>query len=265
MNYRTLLLLPLLALLTGCGEEANLMTLELDPADPSVAIDARSSDDCPSYDELQATSVTCEDFSSCADLAGKRPLSFTSGAPPITITGQQPNEPDGVTLGLCGNPLARHPFSFSFRNTRDNPAAVFTLPHIGRVRQGEFYVCVRPYLDPVATGPIPFPIPGLYDPTVEAENFPYDLYPACNDITGSITFVAANGDELSIALEADAFPDCANTELYTLVGQWQVTGGTGRFADATGGGCMTGSGWADPFDPTPGAPDLWYYEGGIDY
>jgi hypothetical protein len=259
MRPTTFFTLALLAsLLVGCTPD----TAPLNPT-AEIPIDARSSDDCPSYDELLATSATCEDFSSCADLAGKRSFSFTTGIPPMT-TGQQPNEPVGLTLGLCGNPLAGHPFSFSFSRTGINPAAVITIPRLGRMQQIEFYACVRPYLDPATTGPIPFPLPG-YVPPEDPADFPYDLYPACNDITGSITFVAANGDELSIVLEADAFTDCANPELYTVVGQWEVIGGTGRFDDATGGGCITGSGPANPFAPAPGVPDFWQYEGGIDY
>lgn len=262
MNYRTLVILPLLALLVGCEEETALLTPELDPAETAVAIDARSSDDCIPYEDLVGTAPTCEDFSGCADLAGKRSFTLMTGAPPIAITGQ-PDEPDQQILGLCGNPLAGHPFSFSFSEVVDNPSQVFVSRYLGRMQSIEYSVCVRPYLDPETTGPIPFPIPGLYDPA--AGDFPYELYPACNDLVGEYTLVAANGDELSFTIRADGFPDCDNPELYALVGEWEVTGGTGRFADATGGGCMTGSGAANPFVPNPDAPDLWTLEGGIDF
>jgi hypothetical protein len=242
-------------LLVGC-------TPDTTPLHPTSELDFRSSEDCQSYEDLQMTSSTCEDFSSCADLVGKRPFSITFGDPPTAITGQ-PNEPDVTELGLCGNPLASHPFSFSFSERVDNPAEVYVSRYLGRVQSVEYAICVRPYLDPETTGPIPFPITGLYDPA--AGDFPYELYSACNDMVGSYTIVAANGDELSLAFEADGFPDCDNPDLYALVGQWTVTGGTGRFADATGGGCMTGSGWANPFALNPGASDIWTLEGGIDF
>ena len=244
-------------LLLGC-------TPDTAPLNPTAELDFRSSDDCQSYDELQTTSGTCEDFSNCADLAGRRPIRFSLGAPPITTTGQS-DGPDQFGITLCSDPAAGHPFSFSFNDLIDLGGEVQAGQYLGRLQVSESSACVRFFLDPEITGPIPFPIPGLYTPPADPADFPYDLYPACNDILGTYSFVAANGDRFTIEVEADGFPDCDNPDLCQLVGQWQVIGGTGRFDDATGGGCVTGSGPANPFAPNPVARDIWHLEGGIDF
>ena len=82
---------------------------------------------------------------------------------------------------------------------------------------------------------------------------------------GDWTFVAANGDELIIHIIASFYPDCDNIDLYEMRGKWMVTGGTGRFESASGGGCVSGTGWGNFFDPEPEADPLWLLEGGIDF
>jgi hypothetical protein len=51
-------------------------------------------------------------------------------------------------------------------------------------------------------------------------------------------FIAANGDEVLVTFVFVAVPSGPAT--YDVQGVWQVTGGTGRFAGATGGGAYTG-------------------------
>ena len=58
---------------------------------------------------------------------------------------------------------------------------------------------------------------------------------------GRMVMVAANGDELRWAYEGTgSAPD--EQGVSTLTGIFLVTGGTGRFADATGSGTFTGTG-----------------------
>lgn len=55
------------------------------------------------------------------------------------------------------------------------------------------------------------------------------LNPQTGSFTGTITFTAANGDELACTLTGQFGP--ANA----AAGEYVITGGTGRFADASGG------------------------------
>jgi hypothetical protein len=56
-------------------------------------------------------------------------------------------------------------------------------------------------------------------------------------ITGALTLTAANGDRLFVSYSAlTAFPDA--TGAIHPAGTFTVTGGTGRFAQATGGGVL---------------------------
>lgn len=59
------------------------------------------------------------------------------------------------------------------------------------------------------------------------------------DITGNLTLTAANGDELFISYHATTpYPDPA-TGAFNPAGTFTITGGTGRFANATGGGTLS--------------------------
>jgi hypothetical protein len=68
------------------------------------------------------------------------------------------------------------------------------------------------------------------------------------DISGQFTMTAANGDQLFGSYDTLGHLDFANDEV-TFSGQFTITGGTGRFQDATGGGSIEGSGTlSPPFD-----------------
>jgi hypothetical protein len=61
------------------------------------------------------------------------------------------------------------------------------------------------------------------------------------DINGTLTLTAANGDELFVQYHATTpFPDA--TGAIHPVGTFTITGGTGRFANATGGGTLAADG-----------------------
>lgn len=68
------------------------------------------------------------------------------------------------------------------------------------------------------------------------------------DVTGQFTFTAANGDELTGTYVTLAHPDFA-AGIITFSGEWTITGGTGRFAGASGSGTLSGEGsLAPPFE-----------------
>jgi len=77
---------------------------------------------------------------------------------------------------------------------------------------------------------------------------------------GTIELTAANGDTLQLAYEGvtDAILDGAEYVGYTAEGTWRVTGGTGRFAHATG------SGWLDVVGDVPGGDALFGLPDGFD-
>lgn len=64
----------------------------------------------------------------------------------------------------------------------------------------------------------------------------------CAFVDGTLTLVAANGDELHVALDSDRSVTCAPegqtmpapNDVYTTTLFGEITGGTGRFTDATG-------------------------------
>jgi hypothetical protein len=61
---------------------------------------------------------------------------------------------------------------------------------------------------------------------------------------GTITFVAANGDELKIkhTMFGTLIGPMDRPDGFTFVGEWTAIGGTGRFTDATGSGDLHGAG-----------------------
>ena len=68
------------------------------------------------------------------------------------------------------------------------------------------------------------------------------------DIDGQFTMTAANGDQLFGTYQTLGHLDFANDDV-TFAGQFTITGGTGRFQDATGGGSIEGAGaLSPPFD-----------------
>ena len=72
------------------------------------------------------------------------------------------------------------------------------------------------------------------------------LDPSTGEFTnGAFTKTAANGDQLFGTYHGQTLPD------NTLVGSLAFTGGTGRFADATGNTTMRGRLTIDPSQPEP--------------
>jgi hypothetical protein len=68
------------------------------------------------------------------------------------------------------------------------------------------------------------------------------------EITGQFTMTAANGDLLFGTYETLGHLDFATSEV-TFSGQFTITGGTGRFQGAAGGGAIEGAGsLLPPFD-----------------
>ena len=74
---------------------------------------------------------------------------------------------------------------------------------------------------------------------------------------GEAVVTAANGDELWFDFEGGSATD--PTGQITFSGNWAITGGTGRFADAEGGGTYAGSANA------ASGQGEWFLEGAIDY
>lgn len=87
--------------------------------------------------------------------------------------------------------------------------------------------------------------------TSEVANFCVDPNdPSRGAVTGTLVITAANGDQLTASYQTTLSVDFASGTL-TATGPFVVTGGTGRFAGATGGGTATASGsLAPPFGVT---------------
>jgi hypothetical protein len=81
-----------------------------------------------------------------------------------------------------------------------------------------------------------------------AETVNFCTNPEGADIQGQFVMTAANGDQVFIDYVTLAHPDF-NAGVITFSGTWTITGGTGRFADATGDGTLSGEGsLLPPFD-----------------
>ena len=80
-----------------------------------------------------------------------------------------------------------------------------------------------------------------------AETVNFCTNPAGAEVDGEFVMVAANGDEVYGRYETLAHPN-PDTGVITFSGEWRILSGTGRFADATGQGTLTGEGaLAPPF------------------
>lgn len=80
------------------------------------------------------------------------------------------------------------------------------------------------------------------------------------DVVGEFTLTAADGDQLFGSYVTLAHPDFA-AGVITFSGTWEITGGTGRFANATGEGTLSGNGSLAP----PPSPVAATFEGTITY
>lgn len=92
-----------------------------------------------------------------------------------------------------------------------------------------------------------------------------------NSSEGTITLVAANGDELYLEhtmLSVLVFGEPGPPLGFTFDGWWEAVGGTGRFAHAEGSGTLTGVGDIPDEKQTLGLPDglmRTSFKGRIDY
>jgi hypothetical protein len=118
-----------------------------------------------------------------------------------------------------------------------------------------------PALEPIlaTSNPVMVPFRGAYDETfafvppnfeIHGEGvathlgnstFFSPLLPGDPAATGPLTFSAANGDELATSVVSFVSDPDANGFI-TFSGSWGVTGGSGRFENATGCGTFDGSG-----------------------
>lgn len=65
--------------------------------------------------------------------------------------------------------------------------------------------------------------------------------PAGGDVVGQLTITAANGATVAFSYQTLAHLDFVTNQV-SAAGNWQITGGTGRFAGASGQGVITATG-----------------------
>ncbi len=129
-----------------------------------------------------------------------------------------------------------------------SPAAIYPLgttaqAEVARPAKAGHQVPFRGTLDGVVTRGIPGPsgAPVLVVGTGHAAHlgrftfsFPHLVNTTTRTATGTYTFTAANGDTLTADVTGQATPVGTNGVLLHIVEHATITGGTGRFADATG-------------------------------
>lgn len=145
---------------------------------------------------------------------------------------------EGTFIGFCDGQFG------NFNIIDDKMRRVeTTITHLGKIFLVSSEACVRPYLQ---NDPEVFP-PEVYGPFLEViEDF---SIPGL--ITQEETFIAANGkDRLNIQVAFNSYPDPDNKFKSLFQGSFEITGGTGKFEGATGGGSLTGSSSADFINPT---------------
>jgi hypothetical protein len=98
---------------------------------------------------------------------------------------------------------------------------------------------------------------GLFTWT-EIEFADFDEIPGGVAVVASFTMTAANGDRLYGTFTSSGY--FADAETLVIQGSYQLTGGTGRFADATGSGDIDASAFLSPGLPFEGT-----LTGTIDY
>ncbi len=85
-----------------------------------------------------------------------------------------------------------------------------------------------------------------------------------NTIAGELTLIAANGDKVYLDYAGVNGPPDPVTLILVSEVDYVITGGTGRFADASGSGTMTAFVRFDGIDD-PEWPVTWVWEGTISY
>lgn len=236
MKKSTLFLIVLMTLFFGaCNEKEEF---QIQKANDQELIDFRSGDNCA-------------DFSDCSDLVERRPMNFSFGPGAV---------PDnwvefGGPAGLCSDPNVP---PLAFRLTVDvrptGNGRAYTIPHMGRIKSVTGSLCLRPYVQDNEAFPDPIP-----------QQFPPEIYPICGEFSADYVLTSMQGDELWFTLEFNSSPKPGDIFTYVADGRWIINGGTGRFEDATGGGCMTGYGLSNFLAPNFGQDDIWILSGGIDY
>lgn len=178
--------------------------------------------------------------------------------------GKQVTKPFKTTVSVSVEALAKGEFvgfcegQFgNFNIVNNNPGGTKTeMTHLGRVSTTFAEACVRPFL---LDDPEVFP-PEVYGPFLAA----LELFPIPGVATQEDVYTAANGkDQLYIRSTFNTFPSPDNKFRGHLEGTFEITGGTGKFEGATGGGTLTGSASADFINPT--YPYIRKYDGEITY
>lgn len=158
---------------------------------------------------------------------------------------------EGAIVGFCDGQFG------NFNIINDNPSgSETTVTHLGKISVEYAEACARPYLQ--ADEEV-FP-PETYGPFLAA----IELFPIPGVITQEDIITAANGkDKLYIRSTFYSSPDPQNKFHSLLDGSFEITGGTGKFTGASGGGKLTGSTSADFINPT--FPYVRTYDGVITY
>jgi hypothetical protein len=92
----------------------------------------------------------------------------------------------------------------------------------------------------------------------DVEYADFGVIPGGVAVTASFTMTAANGDELYGTFTSNGY--FADAQTLVIHGQYQFTGGTGRFVDATGSGDIDALAFL-----APGLPFVGTLDGTIDY
>lgn len=92
--------------------------------------------------------------------------------------------------------------------------------------------------------------------TVSVTNCVYPTPPTLVFVGPAVTITAANGDKLTATYAGTATPALSTpgSGLFDLRGQFQITGGDGRFANARGQGTLSGSQQVGSPEPPYGLP-----------
>jgi hypothetical protein len=104
---------------------------------------------------------------------------------------------------------------------------------------------------------------GTFEGELTGTNFEFTEESFTADFAGTITATETEtGDTLTVAVEL-TLTQILETGVFTFEGTFEITGGTGRFAGATGDGTVTGGGTRSE-DGQTGTIDEFTLEGNID-